>query len=398
MRDSICTLVVSGVALAAVSWAAPAVAQGGFDSCVAGLRGPAMAQGVSAATFDAHTRGLQPNDAWEFLDKQPEFKTPIWDYISGLVDEERVAEGRAKLREHASALSMAESRFGVDRATIVAVWGVESDFGKNFGKKPLVQSLATLSCIGRRQAYFRGEFIALLKIIQNGDIKPSSLVGSWAGAFGHTQFMPSSFLRLAVDLDGDGRRDIVDSIPDALGSTANHLRKSGWVSGMPWGFEVKLPAGYSGGSGRKNKHPMSYWSAQGLTRIDGRGLGEGAAGLLLPAGASGPAFLVTRNFDAIYGYNASESYGLAIAVLSDRLRGGGPIRTAWPTDDPGLSRAERKEVQSLLARRGYDIGGAPDGAIGEKSRAAISDYQGKSGMRRDGRAGAKLLETLRSGR
>ena len=286
MRDSISKLLTSTVAVAAFLLASPS-ARADFQSCLAGLRGTALSQGITAATFDTHTRGLEPNDAAEFLDKQPEFKTPIWDYMSGLVDEERVTEGKSKLREHGSALSTAESRFGVDRATIVAVWGVESDFGKNFGKKPLVQSLATLSCIGRRTAYFRGEFVAVLRIIQNGDIKPSSLVGSWAGAFGHTQFMPSSFLRLAVDLDGDGRRDIVDSIPDALGSTANHLKKSGWVTGLPWGFEVKLPSGYSGGSGRKNKHPMSYWSAQGISRMDDRSLGDGAAGLLLPAGANG---------------------------------------------------------------------------------------------------------------
>lgn len=397
MRDSIFPLPASAICLISMLAFSPAAAQSGFQSCLAGLRPEVMSKGISAATFDTHAAHLQPNDAYTFLDKQPEFKTPIWDYMSGLVDDERVAEGKARLREHAGVLSTAENRFGVDRATIVAVWGVESNYGKNFGKMPLVQSLATLSCIGRRQAFFRGEFVAVLRIIQNGDIKPSALVGSWAGAFGHTQFMPSSFLRLAVDMDNDGRRDIVDSIPDALGSTANHLKKSGWVTGLPWGFEVKLPAGYSGGSGRTNKHPMAYWAAQGITRINGRELGGGTAGLLLPSGVAGPAFLVTRSFDAIYGYNASEAYGLAIAHLSDRLRGGGPIQTAWPTDDPGLSRDERREVQSLLNRRGYNVG-EPDGAIGEKSRAAIADYQIKAGLKRDGRAGMLLLKALRSGR
>ncbi len=397
MRDSFAKSGSTAAILAVLLAAAPAAAQTAFQSCLASIRGQILSQGVSAATWESATRGLEPNDAADFLDKQPEFRTPVWDYMTGLVDDERIAEGKAKLREHSSALAAAEARFGVDRATIVAVWGVESDYGKNFGKRPLVQSLATLSCAGRRQAYFRTEFAAVLKILQNGDIKPSSLVGSWAGAFGHTQFMPSSFLRLAVDMDGDGRRDIVDSIPDALGSTANHLKKSGWISGLPWGFEVKLPAGYSGGSGRKNKHPMSYWSAQGVARVDGRGLGEGAAGLLLPAGVDGPAFLVTRNFDAIYGYNASEAYGLAIAHLSDRLRGGGPIRTPWPTDDMGLSRAEKRELQTLLTRRGYDVG-TPDGAIGDKTRAAISDFQGRAGLPRDGRPGTKVLEALRNGR
>lgn len=394
MRDSISPLTALVLAGALVL---PRPALAGFQDCLASLRAQAASHGVSLATFDTATNGLQPSDAASFLDKQPEFKTPIWDYIAGLVDEERVTDGRARLRENAAALRTAEARFGVDPATIVAVWGVESDFGRNMGKRPLVQSLATLSCEGRRQAYFRGEFFATLKIIQNGDIRPQALMGSWAGAFGHTQFMPSAYQRLAVDLDGDGRRDIVESIPDALGSTANHLKHGGWTHGLRWGFEVQLPEGYSGTSGRTRKMPMSYWAAQGLRRIDGGALGEGTAGLLLMAGARGPAFLVTRNFDALYGYNAAESYALAIALLSDRLRGGGPIRTPWPTDDPGIGRPERRELQSLLKARGYDVG-EPDGAIGEKTRAAIADYQGRIGLPRDGRAGGRVLNALRSGR
>ena len=370
-------------------------ARADFAECLAGLRGPASAAGVSTATFDAQTRGLQPSDAASFLDNQPEFKTPIWDYMAGLVDDERVADGRARMREYANALALAEQRYGVDRATIVAVWGVESDFGRSIGKRPLVQSLATLSCVGRRQAYFRGELYATLKIIQNGDIEPAALVGSWAGAFGHTQFMPSTFLRMAVDLDGDGRRDIVGSIPDALGSTANYLHRSGWSAGAPWGFEVVAPEGYSGVSGRGRKHPMSYWAAQGFRRPDGRPLGEGSAGLLLIAGAKGPAFLVTRNFDAIYAYNAAESYALAIAHLSDRLRGGGAFHTPWPTDDPGLSRAEKRELQMLLTQRGYDVG-PPDGAIGDKTRSAIVDFQSRAGLPRDGRPGGRVLAALRT--
>ena len=392
MRESN-RLVLSLACLVLLSGAARA----DFNSCLAALRGPALAAGISAATFDGQTRGLEPNDAASFLDKQPEFTTAIWDYLAGLVDDERIADGKARLRTHADALARAQARYGVDPATIVAVWGVESDFGKSIGKRPLVQSLATLSCTGRRQDYFRGEFIATLKIIQNGDIAPESLTGSWAGAFGHTQFMPSTFLRLAVDLDGDGRRDIVDSIPDALGSTANFLRKAGWSSEIPWGYEVVLPPGYSGSSNRKAKHPGRYWIEQGFRRADGKAIGEEPTGLLLPAGLSGPAFLVTRNFEAIYSYNAAESYALAIAHLSDRLRGGGPFRMPWPTDDPGLSRAGRKEVQEQLLRRGYDIG-APDGAIGDKTRGAIADYQGRLGMKRDGRPGTRLLEALRSGR
>ena len=375
--------------------ATPAAA--GFQDCLASLRSQAAGHGVSVATFDSATRGLEPSDAASFLDKQPEFKTPIWDYIAGLVDDQRVEDGRERLRQYAQALRLAEQRFGVEPAIVVAVWGVESDFGRNMGKRPLVQSLATLSCEGRRQAYFRGEFFDTLKIIQSGDIRPDALNGSWAGAFGQTQFMPSAYLRLAVDLEGHGRRDIVESIPDALGSTANHLKHGGWVHGEPWGFEVALPPDYAGESGRKRRHPMAWWAARGLRRVDGRPLSGPPAGLMLPAGPRGPAFLVTRNFDALYGYNAAESYALAIAHLADRIRGGGPFATPWPTDDPGLGRAERKELQALLARRGYDVGN-PDGAIGDKTRSAIADYQTRIGLARDGRAGGKVLNALRAGR
>ena len=378
--------------------AATAPARAGFEDCVSSLRSHASAKGVSAATFTAATSGLQPNmEILGFLDAQPEFKTPIWDYLSGLVDDERVAEGRSKLSEYSGAFRQAESRYGVDAATIAAVWGVESDFGKGFGKRPIVQSLATLSCFGRRQPFFRGQFVAALEILQRGDVRAEDFRGSWAGAFGHTQFIPTTFLGYAVDMDGDGRRDVIGSVPDALGSTANYLAKSGWKSGRPWGFEVRLPEGYSGPSGRTNKQAMSSWAARGITRLDGRGLGEGHAGLLLPAGPRGPAFLVTHNFDAIYAYNAAESYGLAIALLSDRLRGGAGMQTPWPNGDRGLSRAERRELQSLLASRGYDIGNA-DGALGAKSRKAIGEYQDSIGMERNGGASGRLLEALRKGR
>ncbi|MFO1150309.1 MAG: lytic murein transglycosylase [Alsobacter sp.] len=387
----------AGLALALPQAAA---AQSDFRSCLAGLRATALGAGVSGATFDAATSGLEPDmKVLDFLNDQPEFTTPIWDYLAGLVDDERVADGKAMLRQWSSALAAAESRYGVDRYTIVAVWGVESDFGKAIGKRPLVQSLATLSCYGRRQAYFRGEFVATLKILDRNELNPAHLTGSWAGAFGHTQFMPSTYLRLAVDLDGDGRRDVVDSIPDALGSTANYLDRSGWQSGMTWGFEVKLPAGFNAGlAGRTKKKTFSQWASLGVRRIGGGALpGEGNAGLILPAGAQGPAFLVTKNFDAIYAYNAAESYALAIAHLSDRLRGGGPFVTPWPTDDRGLSRAERRELQALLLRRGYDIGN-PDGAIGTKTKQAIADVQVKIGLERNGRASGKVLDALRAGR
>jgi lytic murein transglycosylase len=372
-------------------------ARADFASCVASLRAEAAREGVAGGAFDAAFAGIQPDPKVLDLEKnQPEFKTPIWDYLAGLVDDERVADGKARLSQNAQTFAAAEQRFGVSRYIIAAIWGVETDYGRQMGKRPLIQSLSTLTCLGERPNYFRGQLISALKIIANGDIPASDLVGSWAGAFGQTQFMPSTFLRMAVDLDGDGKRDVVNSAPDALGSAANFLRRSGWRSGATWGFEVKLPSGYSGPSGRRQKAAMASWAARGLTRADGRPLGEGEAGLLQPAGPNGPAFLVTSNFDAIYAYNAAESYSLAIAYLADRLAGAGPFVTPWPTDDPGLSRAQRKEVQALLNKRGYDVG-EPDGDIGTKSREAIANYQRKIGRASDGRASVKVLAALRQG-
>ena len=240
--------------------------------------------------------------------------------------------------------------------------------------------------------------MSALKIVDRGDIAPEKLRGSWAGAFGHTQFMPSTYLRLAVDGDGDGRRDLVDSVPDALASTANYLAKSGWVTGAVWGYEVKIPAGYSGPSGRTNRQSLESWSGRGVRRLDGGALtGSGAAGLLLPAGANGPGFLIFKNYDAAYSYNGADSYALAISLLSDRLKGRSGVQTAWPTNDPGISRVERKELQTLLLARGYQIG-EPDGAIGAMTRAAIADYQTKLGVERNGHAGKLVLDALRNGR
>lgn len=377
----------------------PAADQPAFARCIAELRDQSPSRGVSATAFDHHTAGLVPDmDVIALLDRQPEFRTPIWDYMAGLVDDERVADGRSMLSDWHDTLRRVEAEYGVDRETVVAIWGIESNYGQTFGKRPVVTSLATLSCFGRRQDFFRGEFFATLKILEQGHVDPDRLTGSWAGAFGHTQFMPSTFIRIAVDFDGDGRRDLLGSVPDALASTANYLKQSGWRSGQPWGYEVRLPAGFdASGTGRRNKQPMAAWAAQGLRLADGSPLPSSgaAAGLLLPAGVEGPAFLVLRNFDALFSYNAAESYALAIAHLSDRLRGGGRFVTPWPTDDPGLSRAERREVQSLLLERGFDIGEV-DGIIGANTRSAIRELQNHLGLPDDdGRAGRRLLEALR---
>jgi lytic murein transglycosylase len=381
-------------ASAAVVAAGPARAD--FAECVASLRAEAARGGISARTLDAAFNGLQPDmKVLDFQNKQPEFKTPIWDYVDSLVDDERVANGKAAMAREGRALTRAEEAYGVSRYMLAAIWGVESNFGAEMGKRPLVQSLTTLACYGARANYFRSELAATLKIIDRGDVPAEKLNGSWAGAFGQTQFMPSTFLRLAVDFEGDGRRDIVDSAPDALASTANYLHKSGWRTGLPWGFEVKLPPGYSGPSGRKARQSMSFWAAKGLTRIDGRPLGPGDAALLLPAGTQGPAFLVTRNFDAVYSYNPSEAYALAACVMAERLAGGQGVVTPWPTDDPLLPREGRKEVQALLAQRGYDVGGPPDGDIGTKSKAAIADFEQKNGLEVNGRASVKVLAALK---
>lgn len=394
---SLLALALTGAALTLPAPAA--LAADSFAACLAQLRAPALKAGVSGATFDTYTANLAPDMAViDLLDAQPEFKTPIWDYMAGLVDDERVADGKAGMARWQAELDRASQRYGVDPATIAAVWGVESNFGRTLGGRPLLVSLSTLSCFGRRQAYFRGEFFATLKIIQDEHIASDRLVGSWAGAFGQTQFMPSTYLRLAVDFDGDGRRDLVDSVPDALASTANFLKRAGWNPALAWGYEVRLPAGLdTAGAGRKNKRPMSSWARQGVTRADGQPLpaGDTPAGLLLPAGRNGPAFLVTRNFDALYSYNAAESYALAIAHLSDRLRGGGPLAQAWPTDDPGLSRAERRELQRLLIARGYDVG-EPDGMIGTRTRQALQAAQRELGLPADGRAGQKALKALKA--
>ncbi len=386
---------------ALLAWflASPAsAADPAFARCLDGLRTRAQTIGVPAASFDSFTHDLQPDPSvLELLDAQPEFSTPIWDYLAPLVDAQRIEQGRHMLERHASVLEQVEVRYGVDRHTVVAVWGVESDYGQVFGKRPLLASLATLACNGRRQTYFSSEFLALLKLLHAGDLPPENLLGSWAGAFGHTQFMPSTYARIAVDFDGDGRRDLVNSIPDALASTANYLKQSGWQNGQVWGFEVRLPQGFDANqAGRKNRHPMTYWSTLGIRHVDGQALPARpiSTALILPAGTSGPAWLVQKNYDAIFSYNAAESYALAIALLSDQLRNAPAQQIPWPTDDPGLDRAQRKILQHLLLARGHAIGEA-DGLIGTLTRRAIVAEQQRLGLKpADGRASRRILDAL----
>ena len=382
--------------------APPAVDPAQFASCLNELKAAPAFSRITPATFARATEGLQADPSvLVLLDRQPEFSMPVWDYIALLVDDERVADGRAAHARWRDALQKIEQQSGVAPNVVIGVWGVESNFGQNLGGRPLVQSLATLSCFGRRQSYFRGEFAAALRILQEGHIAPEKLVGSWAGAFGQTQFMPSTLFRSAVDFDGDGRRDIVDSVPDALASTAKFLQNAGYRRGEPWGFEVRLPAGLdTSDASRKNKRPIDAWRSAGVTLADGSPLPGSvpSAGLMIPA-RGGPAFLVGRNFDTLYSYNASENYALAIAQLSNLVANpGGSVAfvTPWPTDDAGLSRAQNRELQTLLLARGHDIGSA-DGMIGAKTREAIKAEQQKLGMKPDGRAGQKLLAALRRG-
>ena len=367
-----------------------------FAGCISELRTEASAKGIKPAIFDTAFTGIEPDQTvLDAMDTQPEFETPVWEYLATLVSERRIAEGQVRMLTWAPVLARAEKEYGVDRFTIVAVWGVESDYGRIMGKRSLVRSLATISCAGTRQRYFRGELMAALQILQAGDVKPEALRGSWAGAFGHTQFMPSTFQKSAVDFDGDGRRDLVGSIPDALGSVANYLKRAGWTGGQPWGYEVRLPKDYTGPSGRHARAPIAEWTHLGIVRVDGSELGgEGPAALLLPTGTRGPAFIVLRNFDAIHSYNASESYALAIAHLSDRLRGSASFKTPWPTDDPILSRTERRELQERLIERGF-LAGDADGIVGSRTVAAVKAFQASAGLPSDGYASASVLKALK---
>ncbi len=379
----------------------PYLSQSQFDSCLNSLRSNFVGRGVSGSTFDRYRPSVPDPSVIRSLNYQPEFQKEVWDYLSALVDSERVADGINAKNRNLSTLQRIENSYGVDMHHVLGVWGVESNFGQTLGKKPLFDSLATLSCFDRRQSYFRGEFANALKIVQNGDIYANDLTGSWAGAFGQTQFMPSTFLELAVDFDGDGRRDIVNSIPDSLASTANFLVKRGYRSGEPWGFEVKKPAGVWASSDRKTKKSMSHWRNLGYTLADGSPLPNtlASAGLLAPAGNNGPIFLVGKNFDVFYAYNASENYALAIAHLSDLIKKNQSQNTnfitSWPTDDAGIGRREAKEIQQALLNAGYDIG-AVDGIIGDNTRRAIMDYQRKMGVEADGRAGQKFYRLIMS--
>lgn len=381
------------VVLAASLFAAPAWAS--FESCVKSIRADVLKAGIKPDLVNAAFKGIAFDEkAVRFSRTQPEYRLAIWDYMAFLVDAARLADGEKMLRAHDKTLRAVERAYGINRFVLAALWGVESDYGREKGDFFLPHALPNVACGGKKPAVFTAELVQALRIVQAGDVKLADLTGSWAGAFGQTQFMPSTYRRLAVDFDRDGRRDTIRSVPDALASAANFLDKAGWQAGLPWGFEVKVPASYKGPVGRSRKAPVSAWAKLGVTRADGSPLpSSGSYGLIRPAGRAGPAFLVSRNFDALFSYNAAESYALAIGHLSDRLAGKGPLRTSWPTDDPGLSRAERKRLQELLIAKGYYEGEA-DGRVGPITVAAIKEAQKKAGMKPNGRPSKRILKAL----
>jgi lytic murein transglycosylase len=369
-----------------------------FESCLEGLWPLAAKRNISRLSFERHVRGLTPDlRIMDLLDAQPEFTKAFWEYLDILVSEARIATGRELLVRHKAIFDKVEQAYGVDRHVITAIWGVESNYSTLGGDRPVLRSTATLACVGRRQAYFRDEFLSALEILHRGDLRPDQLIGSWAGAFGPTQFMPTSFKRYAVDFDGDGRRDVVDSVADLIASTANNLKKDGWVAGATWGYEVVIPQGFNFLlADRSRQHTLAEWERAGIQRAGGKPFSRNTdrAYLLVPAGNQGPGFLMLHNFRVIMKYNPAEAYALAIGHLADRLRGGDALVQVWPRHEPVLSLAERREMQELLASKGFDVG-EPNGRFGARTRAAIRDYQASVGLVPDGFATATILARLR---
>jgi membrane-bound lytic murein transglycosylase B len=371
-----------------------------FSEWQSQFRAQALSAGVRPEVFDNAFAGITPDMSVVKADRsQPEFSRPVWEYLDGAMSAVRMRKGQALLNQYADALSAIEQRYGVDRQALVAVWGMESSFGQFQGTQSVIRSLATLAYEGRRPQFAQDQLIAALQIIQHGDIDALSMLGSWAGAMGQTQFIPTTYNTHAVDFDGDGRRDIWNSPSDALASTAHYLQSSGWQKGQPWGFEVQLAQGFdyalADASTRKS---ISEWQQLGLKLPNGSALPgnlqQQQAALLLPAGYKGPAFLVMDNFRAILKYNNSSSYALAIGLLSERFNGGGYVQGSWPRGDRPLSRTERIELQTLLSARQYDAG-APDGIIGANTRKAIRSAQQSFGWPADGYPTQELLEQLR---
>ena len=371
-----------------------------FSQWRSDFRLQALAAGINAELFDEAFRNIQPDEAVLKADQsQPEFSRPVWSYLDGALSSQRQATGRVMLNRHATLLQQLEARYGVDRHILVAIWGLESNFGSNMGDRSVIRSLATLAHQGRRSDFAQTQLLAALDILQRGDTTVSDMTGSWAGAMGQTQFIPTTYNDHAVDFDGNGKRDIWHSEADALGSAANYLRASNWQAGKPWGMEVRLPEAFDYAQAdmsiRKSIHE---WRDSGVTDARGRALDthlQEPATLILPAGHRGPAFLVMNNFRSILRYNNSTSYALAISLLSERFQGRGQIHASWPTEDDPLSRSERLELQEQLQARGFEPG-TVDGIIGANTRQAIRRFQIALGWPADGYPDRQLLKALQN--
>ena len=368
----------------------------GFDQWKAGFRAKALANGISGNTFDRAFQGVRYNPDVIAKDRrQAEFTKQIWEYLDTAVSSTRIENGQDKAREFKQVLAGIEARYGVDKRVVLAIWGMESAYGGFTGDYNVIESFATLAYDGRRRGFAEEQLIAALKIVQSGDKDPTRMLGSWAGAMGHTQFIPTSFLAYAVDFTGDGTRDIWFP-PDALASTANYLRESGWVKGSPWGVEVHLPQGFDWSQADPdNRQSVSVWRNLGVTTASGERLPDhGSAGLFAPAGGRGPVFAVFQNFRVIKRYNNANSYALAVGHLGDRIYGGPGLSTGWPRDDRALSKAEKVELQQLLTAAGFSTGGA-DGKIGPKTLSAVRNFQRRAGLVPDGYVSLDLLRRLR---
>ena len=376
----------------------PASTQAGFDGWIKGFRARALAKGISADVFDRAFAGAKYDaDVIRRDRNQSEFTKTIWDYLDSAASDARVANGKAALRKNAALLERIEAAYGVDKDVIVAIWGLESAYGTFRGSNPVIGSLATLAYDARRSAFFEAQLLDALRILQSGDVALANFTGSWAGAMGHTQFIPSSYQSLAVDFDGDGKRNIWSDDPaDALASTANYLAKNGWVKGAPWGVEVTVPDGFDYTLANRDIQRMpSHWAEVGIVGLDGKAVADhGSASVLLPAGAEGAAFLIFKNFDVIETYNTADAYVIGVGHLSDRITGAGPIQSDWPRGDRALTFDERTELQRRLTAKGFDTKKI-DGKIGPLTINAVRAFQRSVGAVPDGYASLRLLNRLR---
>ncbi len=393
-------LVVAGLLALTVLQAAPARADAGFQNWVSSFRATAAKSGIKGTTFDRAFRGVTKPDP-EVLEKarvQPEFNAPVWQYFDNRVQEDAIENGRIMARKWSSWLGKIEQRYGVDRHVLLAIWSMETNYGEILKNdkvmRNVVRSLATLAYADSRRAKFaRQQLIAALKILQSGDIDESHLEGSWAGAMGHTQFIPTSYQAYAVDMDGDGKRDIWNSIPDALATAANLLRQNGWQSGKTWGYEVSLPSGRKFPDGSLS---ISKWQATGITRANGKAFPRGGDSAVLKVlqGRDGPAFLVTKNFFVLKRYNNADKYALAVGLLADEIAGYGGLVRDWDRPFTKLSFEEKQELQKELLARGY-YDGKIDGKIGSGSRNAIMAFEAQAGLEQTGHPSKEVLNALK---